>query len=350
MAIRFEVRIFDKDVRDAYERLLPEQSDLVASGKLDWKFDHSPGGRGVVAVAVEDAEPQLIMGMIGYAPAALKVGHSRLLAFQAMDTIVHPDLRGRGLFTNLGNTFYAESPRLGAKILYGFPNDNAAPGWFNKLQWARLGTPPFLIKPLRMEYFAKRIDKNLGRFFRLPLTLLSRGAASDDIVRVDAFDSRVDELWTTFSRDIGCAVDRNHKFLNWRLFEHPTEKYITHAIFRPEGSLAGFVSTVTADKHGGRVGYIMEAMAMPDARNDLHRLLSNAVTEMYQDGADVVLAWAAPWAPNYRAYRRAGFLPLPETLRPIHLYFGGRSLDSELSPVMTSQDSWYLSYLDSDTV
>jgi hypothetical protein len=94
----------------------------------------------------------------------------------------------------------------------------------------------------------------------------------------------------------------------------------------------------------------MEAMAMPDAQEGLHRLLMDAVGEMYLDGVEVILAWASPGAPNYRAYRRAGFFPLPERVRPIRMHFGGRAFDAATSDVMKSQNSWYLSYVDSDTV
>jgi GNAT superfamily N-acetyltransferase len=347
MDIAYDVRPLDAEVEDAYRRLLPEQIDLVEQGKLAWKFLRHPAAKGAVATAELDGA---IVGMIGFAPHRLKLAGRRVIAHQAMDTVVDPVCRGKGVFVKLGRAFYDAAPRIGSAAAFGFPNENAAPGWFGKLDWTRLGTPPFLVKPLNAGYFARRAVGGAGALFdALPLSLIGRPADADRAVRVERFDARADALWEAFSASIPAAVDRTHDFLNWRLFDHPTATYETRAVFDGD-VMRAFVTTHLADKHGGRIGYIMEAMALPGAEADLVMLLKLAIAGMREKKTDAVLAWAASHAPNAGAYRKAGFIPMPDRIRPIHLYFGGKPLAPEAEPGFGGEQDWYLSYLDSDTV
>ena len=79
-------------------------------------------------------------------------------------------------------------------------------------------------------------------------------------------------------------------------------------------------------------------------------LLRAALRAMASDGADAVLGWSFRHSPNYEAYAEAGFLPLPERLRPIELHFGVRPLNESLGPMLRDRSHWYISYCDSDTV
>lgn len=347
MDITYDVRPLDPEVEEAYRRLLPEQMDLVEQGKLSWKFLRHPAAKGAVAAAELEGR---IVGMIGFAPARLKLGAERIIAHQALDTVVDPVCRGKGVFVKLGRAFYEAAPRWTSEAAFGFPNENAAPGWFGKLEWTRLGTPPFLVKPLNAGYFARRVVGKAGALFdALPLSLIGRPAGAGRAARIERFDQRADALWEAFSAAIPCAVDRASDYLNWRLFDHPTATYETDAVFEGD-TMKAFVTTHLADKHGGRIGYIMEAMALPGAEADLVMLLKLAIARMREAKTDAVLAWAAPHAPCYGAYRKAGFLPMPDRIRPIHLYFGGKPLTATAGAGFGGERDWYLSYLDSDTV
>ncbi|HEX9821824.1 MAG TPA: hypothetical protein VGD07_19655 [Methylomirabilota bacterium] len=348
MAIACDVRALDTQVEEAYRRLLPGQRELIERGKLQWKFDRHPAARGVLAVAHAASS---IVGMIGFVPACLKLGCERVAGFQALDTVVDPGCRGQGVFVKLGQAFYSAAPELEAAAVFGFPNESAAPGWFGKLGWIRLGTPPFLIKPLRAGYFVRQVLGGArGLFDTLPLSVGGEPEGKDRAVRIRRFDARADTLWHAFSTNIACAVERTHDYLNWRLVDHPTAQYDTRGVFAADGEMRAFVTTHVAAKHDGVIGYVMEAMALPEAADDLVMLLRLAIAEMRAAGVDAILAWASPNAPNHRAYRRCRFLPLPDRIRPIHLYFGVRPFTAQARARMATDRDWYLSYLDSDTV
>jgi GNAT superfamily N-acetyltransferase len=348
MTITYAVRPLDDEIAAAYGRLLPEQRDLVARGKLAWKFEQSPAGRGVLALALLDGA---IVGINGFAPATLRRRGMTGPGFQSLDTVVDPACRGQGVFTGLVNAFYEAAPTLGATVLYGIPNENSAGGFFGKLGWTRLAPPPYMIKPLNAGYFASRLLGEHGRVLDpLPLSLTRTPRGAEKAVRITRFDDSADALWAAFSAEISCAVDRGCAMLNWRLFDCPAAEYETWGVLDADGGLRAFVSTHVSDKHGGRIGYIMEAMAHPDAEADLTMLLRRAVHAMRLDRIDAVLAWSGKQAPNHRAHRRTGFLPMPEWSRPIHLAFGARVLDEDTALGRANLGGWYLSYLDSDTV
>jgi len=329
MELRYDLVDYSDELRDAYLELLPEQEHEVARGKLEWKFRHSPAGPGVVAVARGDGR---IIGLNGFMSGRFRVGSDRVLGYQSMDTIVSPAARGKGVFGQLINTFYVQTD---GTLLYGFPNVNSSPAFFGKLGWAHFGPVPMLVRPLRSGYFFKRLANFLPDI-RIPI-LASR---MRDVEEIHRFDEDSTRTWQQFGAGVGCAIERDAEFLNWRVASHPTESYAT--LRAPDGSFA--ISNV-ADKHGTRIGYLMDAIG---TEASLSRLIAETLHRMRTKGAALAFAWCLPWSPNYRAYRRAGFYPFPARFRPIVLNFGARALNPASSEI-TSAAAWYVSYLDSDT-
>jgi hypothetical protein len=136
-------------------------------------------------------------------------------------------------------------------------------------------------------------------------------------------------------------VERNAAYLNWRLRDHPSETYRLYSHHD-----RAFTAASLSHKHGAHIGYLMEAFG-DDAV--LAGVIRATTDRLRAEGAELSLAWCPPHAPNYHAYRRAGFLPLPDRLRPIDISFGVRPIAVN-HPAFGDFSDWYLSYLDSDTV
>jgi hypothetical protein len=114
--------------------------------------------------------------------------------------------------------------------------------------------------------------------------------------------------------------------------------------------MTALVSHCVKDKHGGRIGYVMEALYRPGSRGAVRTLISRALGDMARRGADVALAWCMPHSPSYSALLQSGFVPFPERYRPLELHAGVRAFDPGLASTILDRKGWYLSYLDSDTV
>ena len=319
-------------IRQAYARLLPEQLEF-GEQFLDWKFDWTSPHRGRFAVARDQFDR--VIGLSGYISAQFRLGGDTSgIGLQAIDSVVAPEARGKGLFTRLAQAM-SEFAQREADLVWGFPNANAAPAWFGKLGWARHGFAPFLVKPLRAAYALRRF----GLPFDMSLSLLADNGASP----IHSVSDSAIEVWQRFAHGrVNCAVDRSPNYLNWRLFRAP---HRTYRVVFDEGNEGGLIASALVKKHGGYIAYLMEVLGGRRTRD----LLASELGKLKADGAEVALAWSFPWSPNYRVLRQLGFMPLPPRFRPVEIHFGG-SAYTEKATASREPESWYLSYLDSDTI
>lgn len=284
--------------------------------------------------------------MIALVPTHLCCAAGEVRGYQAVDTVVDPSCRGHGVFATLGE-LAQDAQALGGKLLWGFPNANAAPGWYGKLGWTHFGPVPLLVRPLRSSFLLGRLHGKL-RAIDLPL-IRSRITASLLYRDGKVLEDDVDELWLRVASEYGIAVERSGAWMRWRLRDKPGADYRCVGIKSGDGELAGFVATKVVDKHGARLCYVMEAMSTAENANNLASLIASELSHATHEGAEAALAWCPKTAPNYRAYRKAGFLPFPPRLRPIEINFGARALAPEASALAAPGARWYVSFLDSDT-
>jgi GNAT superfamily N-acetyltransferase len=350
-----EMRVTHDDLlrfKSCFDRNEDAPRDL---GALEWQYLRNPVGRVLVSFAADGAADDApIAGVYAVFPVSFRVAGRDVLGAQSLDTLTDVDYRGRGVFGTLARAVYARCAREDVALVYGFPNGSSAPGFFGKLGWQPLDPVPFLIRPLRTRYFGARVPR-IGNALRalpdlpLPRPGRTRLVPGWRFERLTALDERVDALWDAFSRVVNVGVRRDRAYLAWRLLDKPHARYEVLGLF--DGSrLIGLTALTVLDKHGGRIGYVLEAMFDPAVPDAAHLLVREATRRIAERGADAALAWSFPHAPNARAFARAGYVVMPERLRPIELHLGARALDAALAPVLADRRNWYISYCDSDTV
>lgn len=297
---------------------------------IEWAFSNSSNP---FAVARNDGA---IVGMSGYIQHRMVFGETTGTAFQAVDSFVSQTMRGKGIFTRLAQAYDEYARKTGADLVWGFPNDNAAPAWYGKLGWHRHGQVPFMIKPLRAGFFSRKLKLQID----FPLTA-ARDQRLEAVTRIDDWG---DLLWDRVQTEVAVGVVRDRAFLQHRLFDAPQATQY-RVVADTDSSSPALVSTREAEKHGGRIAYLMEALG----GRSLQPLLMSELGRLAERGIEVALAWSFPWSPNYHTLRKAGFFPLPERLRPIQIWFGStaKTIQADRS---NRVGQWYLSYLDSDTV
>lgn len=342
MSVSYDVVDFGPEIEAAYARLFPAEK---GAEMLRWRFRDNPHGKGYFAVA---RDGDRIIGMIALIATRLSVGGQIFDAVQAVDTIVAPEARGKFLFVRMAQAIYQQADKLDAVIIWGFPNAQAARGWFGRLGWKRFGFVPFRVRPLRTGYFLGRIARAL-KWIDFPLHG-KRMNAAQGFRQIDRFGEESRELCDRFNAEAGCGLHYSPEFLNWRLIEAPHAAYRTVGDYGPDGRLRAMVAGIVLEKHGARIFYLMEAMGTRADANRLKRLLRHELAYATRQGAELALAWNSPTAPNGAALKAAGFLPLPERLRPVEIHVGAKPLVDEVPAAMMDGDQWYLSYLNSDTV
>jgi GNAT superfamily N-acetyltransferase len=297
---------------------------------IDWAFRNNVAP---FAVARHDGA---IVGISGYIQSRMQFGNRVGTAFQAVDSFVSETMRGRGIFTRLAKAYDEHARRSGTDLVWGFPNDNAAPAWYGKLGWHRHGQVPFLIKPLRTGFFSRKL--------KLPIDFPLTFARDQHIKTTTEIGDWGDTLWETVAPEVGVGIVRDRTYLQHRLIDAPQASHY-RVVADADRTTPALVVTREAIKHGGRIAYIMEAIGGPS----LQPLLMSELGRLASSGVEIALAWSYPWAPSYPALRKAGFIPFPERLRPIRIWFGSVSKTVQAERA-NREGQWYLSYLDSDTI
>ena len=335
--IEFFATPFVEELIAHYGQLMP----AISAEVLQWRFKNNVEGPSLIGQAVLGSA---VVGMTPFMRVRMKgADDDRLQAFHAIDTIVALEARGKGVFGELGRITCEAAADAGAKFVYGFPNAAAASGWFKHNNWINLGRAPFMVNPVRTGLF---LEKLIGRRL-LDIRLPFIPTSLKEVVVISRFDPGFDDLWKEFSKNLTCAVDRGSAYLNWRLARAPSSPYHTVAVKEGQ-SIVAFVTSRTAMKHGGHIGYIMEAMCLPGREKTLLALLRWVKRDLARAGVDAIMAMCFPHSPTYRTLRKAGFWTIPDKVVPIEVHFGALPLTPE-GQVAGKRENWYLSYLDSDS-
>jgi GNAT superfamily N-acetyltransferase len=319
---------------------------------LQWLHQQNLAATHSIYYAMQDNKVAAIYTAM---PVVFLINGTRQKALQSIDTITDVDHRGKGLFPKLAARLYKDAEAAGFELVYGFPNENSAPGFFKKLQWIPFGEAPFLLKPLSLGYFFRKL---LGRksqdaladeqhVYKLPAT--KQVQKNTIISELATFDSAYDTLWMQVAAGISIAVDRSSGYMNWRYVTKPGANYSRCGIFE-NGHLKGIIVFTIKNKHNGRIGYIMELVYDPQRIDIGRQLLRYAAQICRQEGSDTMLAWCFPHSFNYKCFRAAGFFDLPVKLRPQHLFLGVRPFNQNNKELIAEKTNWYISYSDSDTV
>lgn len=288
-------------------------------------------------------------------PVYFKVKKNYSKSLQSVDTITDKKYRGKGLFPKLAKKLYADSTNNGYELVYGFPNENSAPGFFSKLGWTSFGEVPFLVKPLSLRFILKKVLKLAPKEKQLPEIHQYNIPQTIDIDSVskikvlDTFSTDYDALWQELSQDIDICVNRSAAYMNWRYIQKPGPGYSIFGYFVND-QLKGIVIFTITNKHGGRIGYLME-LIFDKKHPEIGKTLLKKVTRFFkQEKVDAVLAWSLPHSFNYKCFLKTGYYNLPLKLRPQHLFFGVRPLNDTNAEPIRDLNNWYISYSDSDTV
>jgi predicted acetyltransferase len=138
---------------------------------IQWTHQKNPLGINAIYYAIHQND---IAAIYAAMPVVFNINSKEMPVLQSIDTITDLDHRGKGLFPKLATKLYDDAASNGFAFVYGFPNQNSASGFYNKLQWKSFGEAPFLIKPLRISFFIKKFinKKKRKKILVIPFTYL----------------------------------------------------------------------------------------------------------------------------------------------------------------------------------
>ncbi len=326
-------------IREAYSA----QNSARLITQWAWRYEGSPftlpEGPDVSFVRLG----QKMVGLSGSYRLRMWMGGIECTAEARGAWVVHPDFRGRDLWKRAGRV-----PHPFAPVQFG---------------WSRL--PPRVgasfdrstdrVRPLVRVLDAGPLVEN---FAHSPLLASIAGAASTalriassplrrtrgTVVRLGAFDERVDPLWERARRPTNAMIVRNHQYLNWRYCRRPDATYNLYAVERGS-ELDGFLVARPTTYRGMQWGYLVDFLVPENRRDIMSSLIDAALEDFRRAGVTAVICYATDPAARSALFR-AGFFPAPQRT-PIGFMRRMSPKRADLAK-FTAIKLWYLTAGDGD--
>lgn len=321
-----------------------------------WRYLGNSACPPIILVAVAD---QRIVGQYALVPVRVKMGNGECLACLSLDTMVHPDFRGAGMFTKLAEAAYAAAAGRGFRFVYGFPNANSHHGFVSKLGWTDLHDGiPLWVRPLDSKaVIGKRFGDNrviagLGSCaVRAAMGVFKRprkATGTCTLRELQSLDERFDALWEEVSVRYPIALIRDRAYLDWRYAHRPNMRYTILAAER-DGRLLGYTIPRVMPKFGLRIGFIMELIVSPGDRQVSRDLLRGTFDRFEAEGADIAGCLMPPRHGDARLLQEMGWIRVPKCFLPQDMFWGVRPLQAA-DAYLTDPANWYISWGDHDSV
>ena len=294
---------------------------------LQWKHFNGPFGPSHGLVAVARGE---IVGLRLFLRWRFGLRGSIREAVRPVDTAVHPQWRGRGIFTRLTMALVEGVHDSGCSFAFNTPNANSRRGYL-QMGWEDFGRAPLLArlcKPRRV--FAAGLGK-----------ISDARAPSPGCGSATVRDLGEDSLARAFSGSAAptsqrLATPRDRAYLKWRYLDIPGLDY--HADWEHSGSAHAAAIFRIRNRRGLRELSVAELLVGGDRASATIAtgLLRRAVEAT---DPDWVVACAAAGTRERGCLLRAGFLPISALAPRIVV----RQLQEIPGVDITARASWNLS-------
>lgn len=345
----FKIYPIDETSLDMYKKCFDENGSPKKKENIRWQFLQNTEASSFVDIAFDENKNKVV-AIYAISCVKFKIDDLVVVGTQSLDTITDIDYRGLGLFITLAKSVNEKAKNSQVSLVYGFPNGNSIKGFKKWLEWEILDPVPFLLKPLKSQYFTKKI-KALRFFPNINLSFFNfKSNKNYQITEEKKFPDDVNFIWKQFSKDIKIGIERDKKYLDWRYIQKPNENYKIAHCYSKENKYLGFIIYTVKEKHEGKIAYIMELLYDLKEPKAGAMLLNYAISKIKKENADCILSWCLEHSPNYKIYKKYFFINLREKYRPIELHFGARAFQEKFKPLVSKRENWFLSYSDSDTV
>lgn len=292
----------------------------MTSTHLAWKYFSSPFGKSVIKLMFDG---DILIGFYAASPVTVQVEGDPVKAALSVNTMTHPDYRGKGIFPYLGKKTYQACEQKGIKFVYGFPNNNIYKSRIRNLEWIGFG---------KMSILERNSESSAAV------------AGATDIHEIDKFDSRINLLWEKTKAGNNVIVPRNQEFLNWKFVQRPTVEYFKYIHTDEANNVAGYLVLKTYTGGNEDTGHIVDILCInnEDVVTSLVRFSCNY---FFQRGIKRLSCWVPEDSLYSQVLVGEGF-----TRQETETYFGVKPLDKEDVSVRNVEQfrNWHLTMADSD--
>lgn len=127
-AVEIDERSLGKYV-ELFRTCFPHAAN-IGSEYMRWLYADNPCGR---VVGMDAWFDEVLAAHYVCVPTRVSVFGREVNALLSLNTVTHPDFRGKGLFTKLAESTYQVAAERGFAMVYGVANANSTPGFIRKL-------------------------------------------------------------------------------------------------------------------------------------------------------------------------------------------------------------------------
>jgi predicted N-acetyltransferase YhbS len=320
----------DDEIDDVVElcQLQPGKSSAVTAEYITWQRDANPVGQAQVGVAKEFATGK-ILGLVWFIPLRIQVGSEVILGSQSLYALVHPDHRGKGIFSTLVPFCYHAMKRMGVQFSYGLPNQKSYPPFINRLGWEHIGAARLWLRPINTR---RLVSRRFGKgFFPWGLSAIGHLAgnlilsqkpinADNDqltITKVSPLDPLFDEFWQQVRAKYSIMLVRDTAFLNWRYAKIPDREYQLLAAIH-HGKMLAYIVLREVLIQGISCGMIVDFLVAPTSQGFVggEILVRETLTLFQSHDLDLVGCMMLPGVEETKILSRQGLILCPSWLQP----------------------------------
>ncbi|KAA0676332.1 GNAT family N-acetyltransferase [Roseomonas genomospecies 6] len=293
-----------------------------------------------------------IVGQQAGIPFALKVGERVRRASWAIDLMVAPEWRLRGVGPGLSETHAAAG-----EVSVSLSMTDAAYKSYKRAGWLDLGNVPTYLRVidpprcLRVSPYdggLARLVARLGKPAMGAASVLGHAAARTfgaRLVEVDSFDERMDGLWEAAAPQHLCAARRDHAFLQWRFDKIPNAARHRRFLVTRRDTVMAYVVLRVDRWRGESVGVVCDYLARPGWLMPAFSLL----VERARRERMAALVCRTLNAQAARPLSMMGFLCLKNGLRqPTRMMARPAADRQDLTPLVGDPRNWFVTAADSD--
>lgn len=230
----------------------------------------------------------------------------------AIDGMVAPEFRRRGILKALVGEAHRRWQAEGAVCVLAMPNENWG-AYREAVGWGKVFPLKWQIRPLRLEQIALRRLGLGGKGVPAPLSGLwnrywGRYVQPDAGVTVEAVTQAgtdFDALWDRLKGSWPLSIVRDTAWINWRFLSVPSRPYRV-LLARRNGEPVGYIVYWLQPFPGGQAGMVADFLYQPGDEGGRDTLLAAVLGELAAAGAESLIGLAVPGTPQSADLKRIG--------------------------------------------
>jgi len=324
-----------------------DSGEIISEEYLNWQYCKNPFGYPVYSIA--RCENKLI-GQYLVIPFNYLYKNELIKGTLSLNTLIHPNFQGKGLFTKLAGSTYLKCIELNIAFTNGFPNPMSYGGFIRKLNFKEVGKCQLMLRPIRPFPFLFDFLKNnkVKHGGDLPFEMANFEKQGVEFSKLSKQDSDLyNVFWNSIMHD-KITINKNFDFIKWRYMDLPGRNY--HLFKSVKNNRITSVIVLRIERVlNTNSAIIMDRYSLSDGQLDNKTLLKQVTKKLKKQKINIIVALDPNIKGKTKSLLKARFVKVPNKLLPQLIPFIYRSHHLENDDkVLESFKAWSYSFGDYD--